>query len=233
MWQYRCRFIEPDDLRGAIRLYGGHVRKQPRFCDVYPAPKPPTDLKLDSGTGGQPKLSWRNPPMPRVARPEFKKPVIQATAGVSQGDCSSRSLLDLSGISVDIIPGNNQQLAVDRAERPGTWCYTLRLVDEFGRESHAGIAVTIPNALPTVLFTAQTGFGDGNCVEMSDSSVDPDGQIVAWQWDFGAPGDSDNSSADPGYAGHCYQQPGTYTITLTITDDSGGRASGAQTVTIG
>src|SRR4051794_4738963 len=44
MWQYRCHFLEPDDLRGAVHLYGGRVRTQPRFCDVYKKPAPPTNL---------------------------------------------------------------------------------------------------------------------------------------------------------------------------------------------
>jgi len=46
-------------------------------------------------------------------------------------------------------------------------------------------------------------------------SVDPDGKIILYLWDFG-----DESSAKGEKASHAYQKPGTYKVTLTVTDDS-------------
>ena len=38
-WQYRCRFLHEDDVRGAIRLFGGKPEPLgPSFCDLEPAP---------------------------------------------------------------------------------------------------------------------------------------------------------------------------------------------------
>src|SRR5207247_6024946 len=38
-WQAHCRILEADDVRGAIRLYGGRLRKVgPLYCDQVPAP---------------------------------------------------------------------------------------------------------------------------------------------------------------------------------------------------
>lgn len=50
-------------------------------------------------------------------------------------------------------------------------------------------------------------------------SHDPDGLIVSFHWDFG-----DGATAEGLSASHIYGNPGTYTICLTITDDSGFRA---------
>jgi hypothetical protein len=232
-WQYRCHFIEADDLRGAVHLYGGRVRKRPSFCEVYKAPAAPTDLRVDL-TGPQPAVTWHNPPLPRTARPEFKKPRVEATVDVAEGACSPKSaMLGFGGPSAPIVPGADQHLPLERPGHPGSWCYTLRLLDEFGRGGRVSTTVTVPNALPVVNFSASGGYGDGgSCIETSDFSTDSDGQIVAWAWDFGAPGDPDNTSTSELSAGHCYSQPGAYTVTLTVTDDAGGRASATQTVTV-
>ena len=47
-------------------------------------------------------------------------------------------------------------------------------------------------------------------------SYDPDGYIVSYEWDFG-----DGTTAQEIMAEHTYSAPGTYTVTLTVTDDDG------------
>jgi len=51
-------------------------------------------------------------------------------------------------------------------------------------------------------------------VEFNDQSVDADGQVVAWAWDFG-----DGSTADVQNPQHSYSHSGTYTVALVVTDD--------------
>lgn len=42
-WEWRCRILEPDDVAGAVRRYGGTRRPRPEStCDVYDASPPPT-----------------------------------------------------------------------------------------------------------------------------------------------------------------------------------------------
>ena len=63
----------------------------------------------------------------------------------------------------------------------------------------------------------------GKVVEFKDTSTD-DGEIVGWSWDFG----DGVRSSEPNPA-HAYREPGTYTVTLEVTDDGGLTASiGAQ-----
>jgi PKD repeat protein len=53
-------------------------------------------------------------------------------------------------------------------------------------------------------------------VQFTDNSTDPDGKIMAWNWDFGDGSTSYNQNPT-----HHYTNPGPYTITLRVTDDSG------------
>jgi PKD repeat protein len=55
-------------------------------------------------------------------------------------------------------------------------------------------------------------------------SFDLDGIIVSYEWDFG-----DGSSSTGVSPSHTYAQAGSYTVTLTVIDDSGAKATDATT----
>jgi Matrixin len=68
--QWRCRLIERDDVRRALRLYGGVARRlrTPAACFKYPAPLPPVGVTAEleqtpSGTRWlvSGRVSWTNP----------------------------------------------------------------------------------------------------------------------------------------------------------------------------
>jgi PKD repeat protein len=61
----------------------------------------------------------------------------------------------------------------------------------------------------------------------SSGSSDPDGTIVGYSWNFGDGGTS--TSANPS---HAYNSVGTFTATLTVTDDRGGTNSKSVTITV-
>ncbi len=46
--------------------------------------------------------------------------------------------------------------------------------------------------------------------------TDPDGEITAWDWDLG-----DGNARQGRQVEHAYLEPGTYSVTLTVTDDGG------------
>jgi hypothetical protein len=54
------------------------------------------------------------------------------------------------------------------------------------------------------------------CQFEGTSSVDPDGTIVAYSWDFG-----DGAMSTASEPVHTYSAAGTYTVTLTVTDNEG------------
>ncbi len=58
-------------------------------------------------------------------------------------------------------------------------------------------------------------------------STDEDGNIVAYKWDFG-----DGTSSNDAEPLHKYTNPGTYKLTLTVTDDKGGTGQDVMYATI-
>jgi chitodextrinase len=56
----------------------------------------------------------------------------------------------------------------------------------------------------------------GLSCQFTNASNDPDGTVIRWDWDFGDGGTSD--LAEPL---HLYPAPGTYEVTLIVTDNNG------------
>jgi len=59
-------------------------------------------------------------------------------------------------------------------------------------------------------------------------SYDPDGQIVKYDWDFG-----DGATASGPTTAHKYAQEGSFTVTLTVTDDEGAIGLARKTIQVG
>jgi hypothetical protein len=77
------------------------------------------------------------------------------------------------------------------------------------------------NQLPSVDFSfSPESPTAGQTVQFTDKSKDPDGKIVAWKWNFGDGGTSELQN--PTYV---YRTPGTFTVTLIVTDDKGGASA--------
>jgi PKD repeat protein len=68
-----------------------------------------------------------------------------------------------------------------------------------------------PNTAPVAAFTSTC---DGLACSFTDGSTDSDGTIVAWRWTFGNGTSSVNRNPS-----RTYGAPGTYTVTLQVTDD--------------
>jgi PKD repeat protein len=57
---------------------------------------------------------------------------------------------------------------------------------------------------------------EGLGCQFTDASSDSDGRVNAWRWDFG-----DDQTSDQREPAHAYSSPGTYEVTLRVTDDGG------------
>jgi len=112
---------------------------------------------------------------------------------------------------------------------PGTYTVAVIAVDDKGAESEeAKITITVENAPPKAAPAASPQMGEAPLtVEFKANSTDPDGKITQHSWDFG---DGDTSTEEN--PTHRYQDPGTYTVTLTVSDDDGAVAEAALTITV-
>jgi len=82
------------------------------------------------------------------------------------------------------------------------------------------------NIEPTADFTYTV---ENTTVMFEDLSVDTDGNITFWAWDFG----DGNTSYDTNPV-HTYTEDNkTYSVTLTVDDDGGATATETKTVTVG
>lgn len=89
------------------------------------------------------------------------------------------------------------------------------------------------NAAPIAAISISGGVGDAPAAVAlrSNGSSDIDGTIVAWAWDyghFGLPGWT-GTGASPT---HVFTDPGSYTVRLTVTDDSGASAAVERVVSV-
>ncbi|UCG43873.1 MAG: PKD domain-containing protein [candidate division WOR-3 bacterium] len=85
------------------------------------------------------------------------------------------------------------------------------------------------NAKPVASFTFEPeSVGVGQEVEFDGSgSLDPDGRIEAYLWEFG-----DGAEARAEDVTHAYHQPGRYTVRLTVSDSGGRSTTAEQTVVV-
>ncbi|WP_322571615.1 S8 family serine peptidase [Rhodohalobacter sp.] len=81
------------------------------------------------------------------------------------------------------------------------------------------------NESPTASFTYECT--DLTCDFDGSGSSDSDGSVSSYSWDFG-----DGSTGSGVTASHSYSADGTYSVTLTVTDDDGATDSSTQSVSV-
>lgn len=88
-------------------------------------------------------------------------------------------------------------------------------------------ACPVTNQDPNALFTPPATLYAGGPARFTDTSSDPDGTVVAWSWEFGDGGTSNDRNPE-----HVYAATGTYTVRLTVTDDDGASATTTRSVQV-
>ncbi|MCP4701824.1 MAG: S8 family serine peptidase [Gammaproteobacteria bacterium] len=117
---------------------------------------------------------------------------------------------------------------------PGTYTISLTVTDNDGLTDKAEQTVVVEAAkqAPAASFTASPAKGIAPLKVILDysASKDPDGQIVSYQWAVNGQAVETDSSAQEKTI--TLTSPGTYTISLTVTDNDGLTDKAEQTVVV-
>lgn len=130
-WRWHCGLLETDDVRGAVRLYGGRVKpRPPRLCDIIGPPSPVTELTVTAVGLGQVDVAFNRPAQPALP-PHLRPQRERFAAAVAAGACPPPAPYALEwGVSV-----GGRQTTQLYAEAPGTHCVSVRAQDAAGRPS--------------------------------------------------------------------------------------------------
>jgi PKD repeat protein len=112
----------------------------------------------------------------------------------------------------------------------GTFTATLTVTDNAGLSSSRTISISATqtaNQAPVAIAAtnATSGYAPLTINFTGASSYDTDGSISSYQWSFG-----NGATSNQANASYAYTTPGTYTATLTVTDNRG--ASNSNSVVI-
>lgn len=111
----------------------------------------------------------------------------------------------------------------------GTYTVTLTVTDNGGATDSVSLPITVGGQRPEASFTysPSSPVQNENVNFDGSGSSDSDGYIVGYSWNF------DDWNTDSGATvPHAYSLPGSYSVTLTVTDNSGLTDSCSQTVTV-
>jgi len=110
----------------------------------------------------------------------------------------------------------------------GTYAINLTVWDDDGNVAMTEEIIEVANTLPVANFSWVPSLpNDREVVYFSDESVDIDGSIVSWLWDFG-----DGNTSNEENPSHMYADDGNYTVVLTVEDDDGASDTTQKIITI-
>jgi PKD repeat protein len=114
----------------------------------------------------------------------------------------------------------------------GTYQVRLTVTDVRGASSTLAQPLTVgPAVPPTAAFTfSPTTIATGQTIFFNAESSRPatGRRLVSYDWDFGSGRFGSGVTTTKSY-----DSAGTYTVTLTVTDDAGEKATASQTITVG
>ncbi len=115
-------------------------------------------------------------------------------------------------------------------QQAGVYKVTLKVTDSQGSQVSSSQSITVGNnEIPTADFT----YSPANprvydfVLFNGQLSTDPDGEIVSYQWRFLSGITREGPTVSYAFAG-----AGSYVVSLTVTDDSGGKHTVSKTITV-
>ena len=124
---------------------------------------------------------------------------------------------------------STQKNPIHKFSDSGTFNVRLTVTDADGSPDTITKQILVLNNAPIADFDIVSSEKPKTNEEITfvDTSSDPDGDVVSWFWDFG-----DEKTSSTQNATHKYQDPGTFVVSLTITDNHGATDTAFRNVTI-
>jgi uncharacterized delta-60 repeat protein len=173
---------------------------------------------------------------------------LGATGTSNEGTAFTRTIViddraasDWTGSTVDYGDGGGiQSLTVDGSGTfdldhtyvdDGSFTITVTIVDDIGQTLTQTVEVTVDNVAPTPAIDSISSTRiEGTSIDFVGSATDPGGtnDTLTYNWNFG-----DGSALATGASvAHTYADDGTYTATLTVSDEDGGTTLTTQSITV-
>ncbi len=123
---------------------------------------------------------------------------------------------------------SNQKNPTHRYADDGIYTVTLKVTDDLGVSANKSHGINVLNVGPTADLNYDPAVPtDLQNVSFTDESVDLDGYITSWSWDFG---DGNTSKLKNPF--HTYGDDGVYDVTLNVADDDGASAVIQKQITV-
>jgi PKD domain len=148
------------------------------------------------------------------------------TSTLAGYDLTSQPVLDIVASAAS---SSDHTVTIPRNDTGEPITYTFALnprTSVFTPDAPHPVAVLQP-AAPVAAFTAQPGALPAAPLQLNSTSFENGGTISSYLWHFG-----DGGTATGPVAHHVFPAPGTYSVTLTVTDSHGQQATSANMVRV-
>lgn len=111
----------------------------------------------------------------------------------------------------------------------GVYTVTFSIIDDDQAVNQVYKMISVLNVGPIAKFTFFSPFLSkiNDTIQFTDTSIDSDGTVVSWRWDFG-----DETTSSEQNPVHKYSTGGTYQISLRINDNDGVSDTATEFITI-
>ncbi len=227
VWKYGAEPTDPTNTAGRVSVErtttgGGRIRADAEGIALVRQPNGTGYVIVSSQAGSNTLNSYFV--YERQGNNAFVREFRVVTGPATDG-CGWTDGID--ALAADLGPAFPQGLFVcqdNSNTAPAAGAQNFKLVP---LERVVGLDTGPPGPLPPVADVEVT-CQQLTCTADGSDSSDPDGSVESYLWGFG-----DGSSAQDPVASHTYAAPGTYPVTLTVTDDSGLTDSATQVVQVG
>jgi PKD repeat protein len=132
----------------------------------------------------------------------------------------------ISAVKTALSTGN---LTLILAENAGNSCYFFsKDIDNNEKRPKLSISYETSNVPPTANFSYTKSYPTTNdIIQFNDTSIDSDGNISSWLWDF-----NDGTSSTISNPKHRFNTTGTYNVSLEVTDNDGEKNLVTKTINV-